>query len=456
MSHRSRIVLEALKQHNANLTREERASKYGKMAQSPFRFYRGTNHLFWSDFSQDKRLQQFSSQRTRIWLQGDLHTENYGAYGNDDGHVVYSLNDFDDSVVADYQFDIWRMAISIVLVARQSITRSFSKKNIEQILEAFVEEYLETLDHHRGQRSEHRLTFTGNVLTEHLNEFLEKVDNRSTLKQFLNQWTILTTDEKNSRKISSKNGTERRRFNYGKLPHKLAPVTKPEWDAIANQMAQYGTTLKGKIDYNPHHFEIQDIAQRINAGTGSLGARRYYVLISDGDKSPLTERILDIKHQMEPTPFLHMKEGDRQTYNQVFGNNHALRHATAYRALTNSTDDYLGWMYLKDLPDHVSGYFSVRELSPYKRSFDATKISTLKIFKDVSKNWGTILATAHSRADKDFDSTFIDYSFDKQVDKIVKNHHDDFCRLVKTIALPYADQVESDWQTFIDSKLINE
>ena len=119
MSHRSRFVLEALAEHNKHLTDVERTAKYNKMAQSAFRFYRGTNHLFWADFSGDERLQRFSSSQTRIWLQGDLHSENYGAYHNDSGDIIYSLNDFDDAVVADYQFDLWRMAVSIVLVARQ-------------------------------------------------------------------------------------------------------------------------------------------------------------------------------------------------------------------------------------------------------------------------------------------------------------------------------------------------
>ena len=452
MGHRSRFVLDSLKHHNRHLTDADRLGKYGKMAQSAFRFYRGTNHIFWSDFGRDERLRQFGSDKTRIWIQGDLHTDNYGAYGNDDNDVVYSLNDFDDAIVADYQYDIWRMAISIILVAHQVSAYSLTRKDIERVMDAFVEGYLDTLGEHRGTPGEHQITFTGDALTGHLDDFLEKVDHRTTRTKFLTQWTVLDADQSDQKK-SKKRKKGKRVFNTEGVPGKLAPVTAHERTAIAQQMEQYGATLTGKIDYDAHHFDIQDIAKRINAGTGSLGATRYYVLISTGSTNPDKGRILDVKHQTEPTPYQYMTEGDRQTYEQVFGNNHASRHAFAYRALTNKTDDYLGWMHLKQLPNHEPAYFSVRELSPYKRAFDVTRIPNLKIFEAVAANWGLILATAHARSDKNLDRTFINYSFEKQVDKITQGHHDEFRSLVKAIAFPYAEQVETDWQTFVKSDL---
>ena len=216
-------------------------------------------------------------------------------------------------------------------------------------------------------------------------------------------------------------------------------------------MEQYGSTLTGKIEYDPDHFQVQDIARRINAGTGSLGAQRYYVLITAGSDNLDVGCILDIKHQAEPTPYCYMAEGDRHIYTESFGQNHALRHSVAYRALTNKTDDYLGWMDLSQLSDSGSLYCSVRELSPYKRAFDTTNIARLKTFEAVAENWGLILATAHARADKNFDATFVDYSFEKQVDRLTDGHHQEVRALVKAIAFSYAEQVEADWQTFLQS-----
>ena len=71
------------------------------MAESAFTFLRGTAHLFWSDPGADERLSDFGDPRVRGWVQGDLHTDNFGAFDNDRGTVVYDLNDFDEAVLAD-------------------------------------------------------------------------------------------------------------------------------------------------------------------------------------------------------------------------------------------------------------------------------------------------------------------------------------------------------------------
>ncbi len=109
----------AIKAQNDALPPTDRQAKYAKMAASPFVFFRGTNHVFCADFAGDPRLSQFGGSRMRTWLQGDLHVENFGAFSNDEGDVVYDSNDFDEAVIADYQYDLWRMAVSIVLVARE-------------------------------------------------------------------------------------------------------------------------------------------------------------------------------------------------------------------------------------------------------------------------------------------------------------------------------------------------
>ena len=113
-------VISALQEWNKDLTPCDREAKYCKMASAPLVFYRGTDHLYWADFVGDERLEQFGSHETRTWLQGDLHAYNFGSFDNHSGEVVFDLNDFDECIYADYQYDVWRMAVSIVLIARQN------------------------------------------------------------------------------------------------------------------------------------------------------------------------------------------------------------------------------------------------------------------------------------------------------------------------------------------------
>lgn len=116
----NKVLADLRSWNNALSDKDSGQSKYCKMASAPLIFYRGTNHLFWSDFSDDKRLRYFGNRQTKTWLQGDLHAYNFGSYSNSKEEVVYDLNDFDETFIADYQYDLWCMAVSLVLVARQN------------------------------------------------------------------------------------------------------------------------------------------------------------------------------------------------------------------------------------------------------------------------------------------------------------------------------------------------
>jgi hypothetical protein len=69
--------------------------------------------------SHDARLHLFGNPKTRTWLSGDCHCCNFGSFHNRRGETVYALNDFDESLVGDYQMDLWRLAVSILLAMKQ-------------------------------------------------------------------------------------------------------------------------------------------------------------------------------------------------------------------------------------------------------------------------------------------------------------------------------------------------
>ena len=87
-------------------------------------------------------------------------------------------------------------------------------------------------------------------------------------------------------------------------------------------------------------------------------------------------------------------------------------------------------------------------LTAKKKKQKALKINDEKAFTNMAKLWGKILATDHARADKDFDSELIPYSFEKQVDKLTDGHHKEFRALVRQIAFEYADRVQADYEAF--------
>ncbi|MFL2497791.1 MAG: DUF2252 family protein [Parasynechococcus sp.] len=111
-------VYESLEHHNRDVATPFRQEKFEKMKNDPYSFFRGSNHLFWSDFAGDWQINRFGgSAFSRSWIEGDSHVYNMGAYLNNAGHVAFGFDDYDDALVADYQYDIWRFCISMVLDA---------------------------------------------------------------------------------------------------------------------------------------------------------------------------------------------------------------------------------------------------------------------------------------------------------------------------------------------------
>ncbi|EGJ29470.1 hypothetical protein LYNGBM3L_63840 [Moorena producens 3L] len=421
---RATVVVKTIEEANTGISKQDRETKYCKMACSKFVFYRGTNQLFWKDFAGDNRLKDFGNAKTKIWLSGDMHAENFGAYDNNRGEIVYSLDDFDDGIIADYQYDVWRMAASLALVGRQN---GLSAEEQNNGIDAFSESYLDTMASYRGNDRELETYFTKDNTYGKLDDFLEGVEASESRQKMLKKWTELDPNQ--------------RRFNLSKV--KLGKPTASERQDIENAIADYQKTLTKKFKYDKNYFRVKDIAQRLLAGTGSLGIPRYYLLIEGETSSQDDDRILDIKFQSSPTAYDYLSQQEREKYDKNF-NNEGQRHALAYRALTKHTDNHLGWMKLGD------GYYSVRERSPFKETFDITELTKEKRFVKLAEQWGQVLATAHARADKDFDAALVPYSIDKQVDELTDGRHKEFRQLVREVALTYADQVEKDYGYFLE------
>ena len=136
-------IYESIEHHNSHLSAEVREEKFKKMKASPYAFYRGSNHVYWADFAGDWQLNRSASAFSRTWLEGDAHVYNMGAYLNDIGVVSYGFDDYDDSLVADYQYDIWRFAISMVLDSQEN--GKLSASDISKCVRTFARHYLETI-----------------------------------------------------------------------------------------------------------------------------------------------------------------------------------------------------------------------------------------------------------------------------------------------------------------------
>ncbi|MFG6138095.1 DUF2252 domain-containing protein [Halomonas sp. B23F22_10] len=425
---RPRQVLDAITAANASLDDDDREAKYAKLAESPYRFFRGTNHLYWSDVWHDWRFALYGGlPETQTWLQGDAHVYNFGAYGHHDDAVRYGMDDFDDAMVGDYQYDLWRLAISLVLDARENA--GLSRKGIDKSLETLIEAYLDELDDHAEGEVPGAVTLE--TAKGPLEPFLEKVARKESRAKMLDKWTVL--------------GDDGRRFAVDERPEKLARLPAH----LASQLRkaveeEYRETLRGaRAEAEEDHFRVKDMARRLDAGTGSLGLERYYVLIEGGRDHVHDDVILDVKQQTAPEGWRMMNAAEKRDWRRAFAHEGA-RHAAAFTAIAEHPDLYLGWLHLGDT------VFSVRERSPFKEDFPTHKIDGDKPYRKLAKQWGRILAREHLRGAQALNPDAPGV-FARAVTDRVEGGQEHFVDMISTLAFGYADCVARDHATFVDS-----
>lgn len=424
---RTSFVVTEIQSANAALPSAARTEKYGLMKASPFAFFRGSNHLYWKDFGSSPQLMTYGGQSsTRTWLSGDMHVDNTGSFDDDQGDVVYAINDFDEAVIGDYQLDIWRLSVSLVLVAREN--QVFSSADEGTLVDAFTEAYLDAMASYAGNNQETTKKFVASNTYGLLDDFLTDVAAKNSRTKMLDAWTVKNLGV--------------RALDVTANPD-LAPVTAAVDSDIRGHMSAYRATLSGGASFPASYFNVKSVAARLHAGIGSLGALRYYVLIEGATSSQDDDRILDVKAQGTPTAFASLSTAAVSQTNAACGGNMAYRTILAYKALGYRVDDLLGFMTLSD-----GKTYSVRERSPYKDSFDTTSLNTLTRFTKLAEQWGQLLATHHARADKDWDASVFPDSLDGQVNALTNGDHAGFRAKVRAIAQDYASQVALDYTSF--------
>lgn len=426
-------MVNKINEFNADLPSQFRNEKYDLMEVSAFRFFRATAHLFYEDLGTDSRLSSFgNTEQTRTWICGDMHVANIGAFSNDDGQVVFDVNDFDESVIADYQLDVWRMAVSIKLMMLDINEGSASDR--DKRMDNFVEKYLDAIEDFASDNSENSLTVTKSSTSgdspDILHDFLDDVEDNEGRGELLSEMTEIV------------NGA--RVFKQQADNPDLGQVPPSEKQDVINAMgsSKYGATLSGGISYSSSHFHVKDVVYRLHAGGGSLGTLRYYVLIQGPSGSSNDDVILDVKEQGSPSPFLNLHTTSKSLTQASISAHHGKRTVLGYKSMAYKADDYLGWT------DIGSIQFSVRERNPYKKKFKVEDLTSQTKIKYMAKKWGTILATAHSRADEDSGSSSINHDFDEAVKNKIDGFHASFRANVHAAIDDYVLQIQQDYNTF--------
>jgi len=110
--------------------------RYARMLQSPFAFLRGSASLMAFD------LAQCRATGIRVQACGDCHLMNFGAFATPERHVIFDINDFDETLPAPWEWDIKRLAASIMVAGRY---RGFAERECSEAVLRAVRAYRDNL-----------------------------------------------------------------------------------------------------------------------------------------------------------------------------------------------------------------------------------------------------------------------------------------------------------------------
>lgn len=335
--------------------------KYQLMAASPFGYFRGAVPVMAADLS--------ALPNTGILTQicGDAHVRNLGAFAAPDGRLVFDINDFDETIRGPFEWDLKRMAASLVLAGRESGHKeSAARDAVEQCIlryaaqmQAFSE--MPTLEVARYQV--HRI---GSVAPIH--EALLKAE-RATPCHNMEQLTELKTGRSGQTRI------------FRNIPPTLTRIKGSKAATIQTALKPYRAMLEGQRQHLLSLYQPLDVAFKV-VGTGSVGTRDYCIYFEgNGPDDPL---FLQIKEETASgyAPYLPKARPPRHNGQRV---------VEGQRAMQVQSDPFLGWTRLEGRD------FLVRQLNDHKGSILLEDLAGkgLVAFAEVC---GELLARGHARS----------------------------------------------------------
>jgi uncharacterized protein (DUF2252 family) len=298
------------------------------MAVSPFTFYRGAAAVMAAD------LAATPTSGITVQLCGDAHLSNFGTYAAPDRRLVFSLNDFDETLPGPFEWDVKRLVASFAVAGRD---RGFDDAEREKVNRAVGESYRSSIAELAGMRKLE--VWYSRLDVDQIEAAVQDRVKPGQMKQF----------RKNVAKARSKDSLKA----FGKLvrtvdgrprlvgdPPLVVPLADlfPDLelhqieDALTDLLRQYRRSLRGDHRHLVEGFRFASAARKV-VGVGSVGTRAWILLmLGNGDDDPL---------------LLQAKEAEASVLEPFLGKsryaNHGQRVVEGQRLMQATPDIFLGW-----------------------------------------------------------------------------------------------------------------
>jgi uncharacterized protein (DUF2252 family) len=371
--------------------------KFQLMAESPFGYFRGAVPVMAADLS------VLPSTGIVTQICGDAHVRNLGAFAQPDGRLTFDINDFDETIRGPFEWDLKRMAASLVLAGRESGHKDASARDaVEKCIERYAAQMRAFAEMASIEVTRFQVHRIGSVAPIH--QALLKAEH-ATPQHTLEQLT----------EPAGKKPEAPRRFKEQKPM--LTRVPERQAVAVLGALGPYRAMLEPQRQHLLSLYHPVDVAFKV-VGTGSVGLRDYCIYFEgNGPGDPL---------------FLQMKEEPASAYTAYLPDARPAHHngqrvVEGQRSMQVQSDPFLGWTQMEGRD------YLVRQLNDHKGSIAIEDLAGngLEAFAEVC---GELLARGHARAG------------DPLVIAGYIGAGDGFAATLAEFGSLYADQTEKDWE----------
>jgi uncharacterized protein (DUF2252 family) len=392
--------------------------KFRKMAAAPFAIYRGTACLFYADMADDP--DPWADERTgRVWIQGDLHAENFGTYMDSSGTLVFDVNDFDEAYLGCFTWDLKRLAASVALMAwSKAISDDDIAHLIGTYLRAYVRQVRSFADNPGDEGVRLQLDSTEGVL----HEVLLRARMRTRI-DLLDSVTSVDDYE--------------RRFAHGPG---VRTLEEDECAVVRAAYESYLDSIPAAKRFGGTTYVVKDMVGRSGFGIGSAGLPAYNVLVEGHTQALENDVVLSMKQGNVPAPSRVVEEDRIREY----FTNEGHRTAVSQWALQAHADPWLGHTVIDGKG------FIVSELSPYSSDLDWSELTEATEMEPVLDYLGRATAKMHCVSDSDSEQTLVDFQSEAAIAAVISDDTE-FTKALTDFAMSYAQQTREDHGLFVDA-----
>jgi uncharacterized protein (DUF2252 family) len=397
--------------------------RYGRMLVSPFTFYRGAAKLMANDLAGTPR------SGLRAQCCGDAHLSNFGVFASPERRLVFDINDFDETLPGPWEWDVKRLAASMLIAARDN---GYATKDQDRIVLETVSQYRDAMRDFAGMTNlavwyarlevetllqERAASFKARMV-KRTEKGLAKAHTRDSMSAF----SKLTQPVNGSAEIVDQSPL------IVPLRVLIAGDDQAQWMEWLHGLVRiYRQSLEHDRRVLLEEFRLVDFARKV-VGVGSVGTRAWIALFFGRDGSdPL---------------FLQMKEAEASVLEEYAGKsqfrNHGQRVVTGQRLMQATSDIFLGWVHVKAGVDGVGRDFYGRQLKDWKGSVEIDQMipDGMVVY---GRLCGWTLARAHAR------------SGDRIAIASYLGGGNAFDRAILDFSKAYADQNERDYQALVEA-----